>query len=85
MAAILPNNIACAPPFSDSSQLAGGRHHHCPSTTRGGLNTSPTPRKNKDAPGLPDRALSRIRPSVKRLDVILDWWEQRRVDDLRSK
>ncbi|MFD4210434.1 hypothetical protein ACFWRG_31100, partial [Micromonospora tulbaghiae] len=32
-----------------------------------------------------DRALSRIEPSVKRLDMIQDWWEQRRIDDLRGK
>ncbi|MEU6182969.1 hypothetical protein [Streptomyces coeruleorubidus] len=32
-----------------------------------------------------DRALSRIEPSVRRLDMILDWWEQRRIDELRGK
>ncbi|MER5359764.1 hypothetical protein [Streptomyces sp. NPDC002785] len=32
-----------------------------------------------------DRALSSIEPSVRRLDMILDWWEQRRIDELRGK
>ncbi|MET9041226.1 hypothetical protein [Streptomyces mirabilis] len=32
-----------------------------------------------------DRSLSRIEPSVRRLDMILDWWEQRRIDELRGK
>jgi hypothetical protein len=32
-----------------------------------------------------DRALSRIEPSVRRLDMILEWWEQRRIDELRGK
>ncbi|MFB7998777.1 hypothetical protein ACFC4G_38860 [Streptomyces sp. NPDC056002] len=32
-----------------------------------------------------DRALSRIEPSVRRLEMILDWWEQSRIDELRGK
>lgn len=32
-----------------------------------------------------DRALSRIEPSVRRLDMIMDWWEQSRIDELRGK
>jgi hypothetical protein len=32
-----------------------------------------------------DRALSRAEPSVRRLTVILNWWEQRRIDELRGK
>jgi hypothetical protein len=32
-----------------------------------------------------DRALSRIEPSVRRLDMILDWWEQKQIDELRGK
>ncbi|WP_229860000.1 hypothetical protein [Streptomyces poonensis] len=32
-----------------------------------------------------DRSLSRIEPSVRRLEMILDWWEQHRIDELRGK
>ncbi|MET9735651.1 hypothetical protein ABZZ79_35000 [Streptomyces sp. NPDC006458] len=32
-----------------------------------------------------DRALNRIEPSVRRLEMILDYWEQQRIDDLRGK
>ncbi|MFD0140456.1 hypothetical protein ACFVIL_41980 [Streptomyces sp. NPDC127159] len=32
-----------------------------------------------------DRALNRIEPSVRRLDMILDDWEQQRIDELRGK
>ncbi|MFC9797218.1 hypothetical protein ACFVJI_31820 [Streptomyces sp. NPDC127584] len=32
-----------------------------------------------------DRALSRIEPSVRRLDMIMDWWEQSRIEELRGK
>ncbi|MFD7817663.1 hypothetical protein ACFV6E_32800 [Streptomyces sp. NPDC059785] len=32
-----------------------------------------------------DRSLSRIEPSVRRLDMILDWLGQRRIDELRGK
>ncbi|MFI0779322.1 hypothetical protein [Streptomyces sp. NPDC021212] len=32
-----------------------------------------------------DRDLNRIEPSVRRLDMILDYWEQRRIDELRGK
>ncbi|WP_438306876.1 hypothetical protein ACSHXN_45935 (plasmid) [Streptomyces sp. HUAS TT11] len=32
-----------------------------------------------------DRTLNRIEPSVKRLDMILDYWEQQRIDELRGK
>jgi hypothetical protein len=32
-----------------------------------------------------DRALIRIEPSVRRLDMILDYWEQQRIDELRGK
>ncbi|MER7968007.1 hypothetical protein ABTX35_03155 [Streptomyces sp. NPDC096080] len=32
-----------------------------------------------------DRALSRIEPSVRRLDMIMDWFEQGQIDDLRGK
>lgn len=32
-----------------------------------------------------DRALNRIEPSVRRLERILDYWEQRRIDELRGK
>ncbi|MFC8285979.1 hypothetical protein [Streptomyces cyaneofuscatus] len=32
-----------------------------------------------------DRALNRIEPSVKRLDRILDWLEQRHINELRGK
>lgn len=32
-----------------------------------------------------DRALNRIEPSVRRLEMILDYWEQERIDELRGK
>ncbi|MEU9576243.1 hypothetical protein [Streptomyces chilikensis] len=32
-----------------------------------------------------DRALGRIEPSVRRLEMILDYWEQQRIDELRGK
>ncbi|WP_445269579.1 hypothetical protein [Streptomyces sp. DSM 41634] len=32
-----------------------------------------------------DRALHRIEPSVRRLEMILDYWEQQRIDALRGK
>ncbi|MEU5492255.1 hypothetical protein AB0G98_31575 [Streptomyces sp. NPDC020196] len=32
-----------------------------------------------------DRALNRIEPSVRRLEMILDYWEQQRIDELRGK
>ncbi|MGQ4459363.1 hypothetical protein [[Kitasatospora] papulosa] len=32
-----------------------------------------------------DRALNRIEPSVRRLEMILDCWEQQRIDELRGK
>ncbi|WP_234342946.1 hypothetical protein [Streptomyces fulvoviolaceus] len=32
-----------------------------------------------------DRALSPVEPSVKRLQMILDWWEQRQLDEIRGK
>ncbi|MCZ4120256.1 hypothetical protein [Streptomyces sp. H39-S7] len=32
-----------------------------------------------------DRALSCVEPSVRRLDMIFDWWEQRRIDELRGR
>ncbi|MGW0902928.1 hypothetical protein [Streptomyces sp. NPDC002853] len=32
-----------------------------------------------------DRALNRIEPSVRRLQMILDYWEQQQIDELRGK
>ncbi len=32
-----------------------------------------------------DRALNRIEPSVRRLGMILDYWEQQQIDELRGK
>lgn len=32
-----------------------------------------------------DRALNRIEPSVRRLEMILDYWEQQQIDELRGK
>ncbi|MEU9381533.1 hypothetical protein AB0D38_11295 [Streptomyces sp. NPDC048279] len=32
-----------------------------------------------------DRTLDRIEPSVRRLDMILDYWEQQQIDELRGK
>jgi hypothetical protein len=32
-----------------------------------------------------DRALNRIEPSVRRLEMVLDYWEQQRIDELRGK
>ncbi|MFD5555642.1 hypothetical protein ACFWIA_17585 [Streptomyces sp. NPDC127068] len=32
-----------------------------------------------------DRTLNRIEPSVRRLEMILDYWEQERIDEIRGK
>lgn len=82
---------AAAPPDDDMARMLTGlsdtAKHLAPWTRQAeGLKSKTSSLTGLMVPFLNlDRALSRIEPSVKRLDMIQDWWEQRRIDDLRGK
>ncbi|MFF8639022.1 hypothetical protein ACF052_33080 [Streptomyces pilosus] len=82
---------AAAPPDDDMARMLTGLSDtakHLASWTRQaeGLKSKTSSLTGLMVPFLNlDRALSRVEPSVKRLDMIQDWWEQRRIDDLRGK